>query len=104
MTALCCFSENTSNHIKSDSVVISVKELRAANRIFVEHEYLKKIVPLIEYENQQLRNNVSRYARIDSIQEIRVDFIAEKSEKKNRRLKIALFATIFISVVLLLVK
>lgn len=101
---LCCSSETISKHTKNDSIKVGINEIRAANRIFIEHEHLKQILPLIEKENEQLRKNVSRYARIDSIQEIRIELMDDKFRQKTRRLKITLYSVIAASVVLLLVK
>lgn len=91
MIAQLSFSENTSEIMKNDSIKISINEVRTANKIFMEHEYLKKTLRLEEKENKHLRQMVSHYARVDSLSTIRIKTetgLSERYKKKaERRLK-----------------
>lgn len=84
---LCVFSESTSDSIRTDSVKISIDEIRTANSIFIEHEYYKKVYPLMQNENNRLRNMVSHYARIDSVSVIRISETTVNLDKEKKRSK-----------------
>lgn len=64
---------------------ISIDEIRTANSIFTEHEYYRKMYPLMQNENDRLRNMVSRYARIDSVSVIRISEASANLDKEKKR-------------------
>lgn len=55
--------------------------------IFVEHEYYKKMYPLIQNENKRLHSMVSHYARIDSVSVIRISEVTANLDKEKKRSK-----------------
>lgn len=66
--------------IYDDSVKISVQQLKQTNLIFLEHEHLKKKVPLLEQEIEVLDYENQKLIEQDSIK-------TKEFEKKEKKLK-----------------
>lgn len=103
MTAQCCFSQDTLK--RTDSVSIPIEYIRAANRIFIEHDYLKDENRMLRMKESLYKRSLSSYAKIDSAYSVKItryEISDKELRNENRKIRKALIYTTALNVLLLI--